>query len=130
MPPESPAEWYSYAVVRIVPRVERAEFINAGVILFVRATRLICAKIELDEEHVRRIDPAADIDGIRKHLELFTAVCDAAPEGGPIAELPADERFHWLTAPRSTIIQLSPVHEGCTDDPEATLGRLFHAYVN
>lgn len=129
MSPASPAEWYSYAVVRVVPRVEREEFVNAGVILFIRASRTLCARIEVEPERILYLDPDADVESINAHLRHFSAVCDGAPEAGLIGELPADERFHWLTAPRSTIIQVSPVHEGRTSDPEQTIEKLFERYV-
>ena len=129
MSPVSPAEWYSYAVVRVVPRVEREEFVNVGVILFVRASRMLCALIEPDPERIRLIDANADLDAINAHLALFSAVCEASPEAGPIGALPADERFHWLTAPRSTVIQVSPVHEGWTSDAQETLKELFERYI-
>ncbi len=125
----SHAEWYSYAVVRIVPRVERDEFVNAGVILFVRSSRTLCARLELEPERIQRLDPDADLAQIAAHLDLFEAIATAGPEAGMIGELPADERFHWLTAPRSTIIQLSPIHEGCTNDPQQTLDDLFGRYI-
>lgn len=129
MSPASPAEWYSYAVVRVVPHVERDEFVNVGVILFVRASRTLCALIEPDTERIRMIDPDADLASINAHLDHFRAVCDASADAGPIGDLPADERFHWLTAPRSTVIQVSPVHEGQTNDPQTTLKELFARYV-
>lgn len=129
MSPASPAEWYSYAVVRVVPRVEREEFVNSGVILFVRASRTLRARIDVEAERILALDARADTKRIQAHLELFSAVCAAAPEAGPIGELPADERFHWLTAPRSTIIQVSPVHEGRSSDIDATLDDLFTRYV-
>ncbi len=130
MLPESPGdEWYSYAVVRVVPRVEREEFVNAGVVLFVPARRLLHTRIELDRERLRALDPEIDLDEVERHLRSVTSICNGSPDGGPIAELPAAERFHWLTAPRSTMIQVSPVHEGHTNDPAATLDRLFKLYV-
>jgi Protein of unknown function (DUF3037) len=129
MSPASPAASYSYAIVRLVPRVERDEFLNVGVILFVRASRTLCALIGINPERIRQLDPDADICAINAHLELFRSVCDAAPGAGPIGDLPADERFHWLTAPRSTVIQMSAVHEGRTPDIEATLSDLFDRYV-
>ena len=129
MSPESPVEWYSYAVVRIVPRVEREEFVNAGVVLLVRARRALCARFNVDTSRVLHLDPDADIESIDAHLALMDAVCRAEAGAGPIGELPADERFHWLTAPRSTIVQVSPVHEGRTTDIENTLDELFERYV-
>jgi hypothetical protein len=129
MSPASPAEWYSYAVVRIVPRVERGEFLNVGIILFVRSSRLLCCRLAADWKRLQLLDPAADIEELQDHLELMEAICEADNRGGPISELPADERFHWLTAPRSTILQVSAVHEGTTEKIESTLDALFKRYV-
>lgn len=129
MSPESPAGWYSYAVVRVVPRVEREEFVNVGVVLFAPVNGLLCARTTLDPERLRALDGRADLDMIEAHLRAYHDICEGNPEGGPIAELPASERFHWLTAPRSTVIQFSQVHEGRTDDLEATFEQLFDHYV-
>ena len=125
----SPTVWSSYAIIRVVPRVERGECINAGVILFVRQRRFLEARIELDLDRLRALAPAADLVLIERHLGTFPAICAGAPEAGPLAELPQSERFHWLTAPRSTVIQTSPVHVGCTSDPPAELERLLDAFV-
>jgi len=121
--------WYSYAVVRVVPRVERGECINVGVILFAREARYLAARIELDPARLRALAPEADVAAIERHLETLVAVCEGRPEGGPVAALPPPERFHWLTAPRSTVIQTSPVHGGVTTDPAATLEELLVALV-
>lgn len=130
MSPESPAvAWYSYAVIRIVPRVEREEFVNAGVVLFAPSKRLLCCRFRLDRKRVLALDPAADIGPIARHLAHFEAVCSGTPDAGPIGELPVSERFHWLTAPRSTIIQVSPVHIGRANDLQAALDGLFARYV-
>ncbi|CAN5779761.1 DUF3037 domain-containing protein [soil metagenome] len=129
MSPESPAEWYSYAVVRVVPRVERGEFVNAGVVLFAPVSGLLCARATLDRDRVRALDNDADLDEIEMHLRLYQDICEGNLAGGPIAELPASERFHWLTAPRSTVIQVSQVHEGWSTDLRATFERLVEQYV-
>jgi hypothetical protein len=121
--------WYSYAIVRVVPRVERGECINAGVVLFAREARWLAARFELDHARLLAIDPTADIPLIERHLATFLAIADGDDIGGPIAALPPSERFHWLTAPRSTIIQVSPVHAGKTDDPETAIQELLDAYV-
>jgi hypothetical protein len=121
--------WYSYAIVRAVPRVERGEFVNVGVILFVRERGFLEARILLDEARVRALAPEADLAELRRHLDALEAVCRGAVDGGPVAALPPSERFHWLTSPRSTVIQTSPVHTGCCDDPEATLEELLDAFV-
>jgi hypothetical protein len=124
-----PAVWYSYAVVRVVPRVERGEFVNVGVILFARTARFLAACIDVDRPRLLAFAPGLDIATIERHLAAFVAICDGTPDGGPIAQLPPSERFHWLTAPRSAVIQPSPVHVGCTDDPRAALDALCAALV-
>jgi hypothetical protein len=121
--------WYSYAIVRVVPRVERGECLNVGVVLFAREARYLAARIELDTARLAVLAPAADWPLIERHLAAFVAIADGRPEGGPVAALPPAERFHWLTAPRSTIIQTSPVHGGATSDPAATLEELLTAFV-
>jgi Protein of unknown function (DUF3037) len=127
--PGSPTVWYSYAIVRVVPRVERGERINVGVILFAREARFLAARIELDPARLRALAPEADVGLIARHLESFVAICEGRSEGGPVAALPASDRFHWLTAPRSTVIQTSAVHGGMTADPAATLEDLLAAFV-
>lgn len=121
--------WYSYAIIRIVPRVERGEFINAGVVLFAPTHDHLAAKIELDAARLRALAPEVDLEDVERHLGAFCNICAGVPEGGPMAELPASERFHWLTAPRSTIIQTSPTHVGVTEDPAATLDELLAVFV-
>jgi hypothetical protein len=121
--------WYSYAVVRVVPRVERGEFINVGVILFARTRRFLEARLELDPQRLRALAPDIDLAAIAAHLAQLQAVAAGAPEGGDIAGLPASERFHWLTAPRSTVIQTSPVHVGCCEDPASALEDLIARLV-
>lgn len=121
--------WYSYAIVRVVPRVERGECVNVGIVLFARERRFLQARIELDEDRLRALAPEVDVALIRRHLETFVAIGDGADIGGPVAALPPSERFHWLTAPRSTIIQTSAVHEGVCPDPSRALDELVDAYV-
>ncbi len=120
---------YDHALVRVVPRVERGEFVNAGVVLSARRGGFLAARIELDEGRLRVIDPWVDLDMVRAHLAAFAAVCAGGDGAGPIGRLPARERFHWLTAPRSTIIQTSPVHGGRCDSPDAMLERLLDRMV-
>lgn len=122
---------FEYAVVRIVPRIEREEFINAGVVLFSRAADFLGCQIALDERRLRALDGAGavDVSAVTAHLQGMCDVCAGAPTGGPIARLPASERFHWLVAPRSTVIQVSPVHAGVSDDPAATLRELYRTLV-
>lgn len=128
--PASPAVWYSYAVIRVVPRVERGEFINAGVIFFARTLNHLEARIAFDTERLLALAPEAQIEEIERHLLTFCAICKGDDDGGPMAELPPSERFHWLTAPRSTIIQTSPVHGGVTNDPDTTLEGLMTTFVH
>jgi hypothetical protein len=120
---------YDHAVVRVVPRVERGEFVNAGVVLSARRGGFLAARFELDAARLRAIDPWVDLDVVRAHLAAFAAVCAGGDAAGPIGRLPARERFHWLTAPRSTIIQTSPVHGGRCESPEAMLERLLDRMV-
>jgi hypothetical protein len=128
-PPASPTAWYSYALVRVVPRVERGECINVGVVLFARTRRYLAARVALDHARLRALAPDADLPLIERHLDNFLAICAGDPAGGPLAALPLSERFHWLTAPRSTIIQTSPVHIGRSDDPAVALEDLLDRYV-
>ena len=125
----SATAWYRYAIVRVVPRVERGECVNVGVVLFSRERRFLQARIELDEDRLRSLAPDADVALIRRHLETFVAIGAGDDGGGPLAALPPSERFHWLTAPRSTIIQTSAVHEGVCPDPLTALDELVDAYV-
>ncbi|MCA1667321.1 MAG: DUF3037 domain-containing protein [Thermomicrobia bacterium] len=127
MPPRS--VWFSYAVIRVVPRVERGEFLNVGVILFARTARFLAARIELDRPRLHAFAPDLDVTRIERHLDAFITICAGRAEGGPIAQLPPSERFHWLTAPRSAVIQTSPVHIGCDTDPRAALDALCTALV-
>jgi hypothetical protein len=107
---------FDYAIVRVVPRVERAEFVNVGVIIFCRTMAILDARIALDAERLRTIAPSIDLEEVERHLQLIPLICRGGSDGGPIGLLSPSERFHWLTAPRSTVIQTSPVHSGlCTD---------------
>ena len=125
MPP-SP---FQYAIVRVVPHVERGECVNAGVVLFCRPRSFLAARIELDAERVRMLAPDADLDAVPGHLDALVRIAAGDPDAGPIAALPPSERFHWLVAPSSTIIQCSPVHTGLSDDPEAELEHLLERLV-
>jgi hypothetical protein len=113
----------------LVPRVERGEFLNVGVVVFDREQAFLSARIELDPERVRGLAPGLDLATVRRHLAIFRAICDGDPGGGPIAALPPPERFHWLVAPRSTMIQTSPVHAGRGEDPVAALDDLMREFV-
>lgn len=120
---------YDYALIRVVPRVERGEFVNVGVVLSCKTGDFIEARIELDEVRLRALDPGVDLDAVRAHLAAFAAICAGGDDAGPIGRLPARERFHWLTAPRSTMIQTSPVHTGRCADPAASISRLLDTMV-
>jgi len=120
---------YDYAVVRVVPRVEREEFVNAGVILSCPSRRFLEARIELDEKRLLALDASVDLAIVRAHLAIIPAICRGGDGAGPIGKLAQRERFHWLVAPRSTIIQISQVHTGRCDDPEAALERLMDRMV-
>lgn len=127
--PDAPRSAYQYAIVRVVPRVERGESINAGVILLCRPRRFIGAATVLDEGRLAAIDPDCDPAIVRAHLEAIEAIASGDPSAGPIAQLTPAERFHWLVAPSSTIIQPSPVHTGLTADPAAELEHLVRTLV-
>lgn len=111
---------YDYCVIRVVPRVEREEFANVGVILSCPAAKFLEARIEVDEARLLALDPDLDLDTVRRHLAAIEAICAGGPGSGPIGLLPQRARFHWLTAKRSSIIQTSPVHLGrCTGAGDA-----------
>lgn len=116
---------FDYAILRVVPRVEREEFINAGVLLFCLERDFLQARIEVNEPRIHALCPHTDIELVRQHLEAIPRICAGSPEGGPIARLSLRERFHWLVAPRSTIIQVSPVHAGLCESPERAIEDLF-----
>ncbi len=120
---------FDYAVVRIVPRVEREEFLNVGVILFCAERDFLKAVIELDEARLRALAPSVEIETVRDHLDAFTRTCAGGPGSGPIGELPLRERWSWLVAPRSTILQTSAPHVGLCQTPASALDRLLDQYV-
>jgi hypothetical protein len=120
---------YDYAIVRVVPRVERGEMINVGVILSCADLEFLDARVEIDERRLLALDPALELEPLRAHLATIPAVCRGGPEAGPIGELPQRGRFRWLVSPRSTIIQVSAVHTGRTSDPAACLERLLDTMV-
>ena len=120
---------YDYAVIRVVPRVERQEFINAGVILWCQEQDVLEARVELDEVRVRALDATVDLEAVRRHLASFTIICAGGENSGPIGRLSKRERFDWLVAPRSTSIQTSAVHSGRCNDVAATLARLLDTMV-
>ena len=120
---------FQYAIVRVVPRVERGEFLNAGVVLFCRRRGFLAARTALDAAALQALAPGCDGEEIRALLATIEKVAAGDPAGGPIAALEPSERFHWMTAPASTIVQPSPVHTGLTDDPAAELEHLFDRLV-
>ncbi|HEX2917914.1 MAG TPA: DUF3037 domain-containing protein [Edaphobacter sp.] len=116
---------FDYAIVRVVPRVERGEFINAGVIVFCLEHKFLEARVRVDEARLKALWPSIDLDLVRRHLEAIPRVAAGDPSAGPIAQLSLRERFHWLVSPRSTIIQVSPVHTGlCEERPGGVLEEL------
>ena len=121
---------YDYAVIRVVPKVEREEFINAGVILSCPDLSFLEARIELNESRLLALDPSVDLELVRDHLATIPTICRGGDEAGSIGKLPQRQRFHWLVAPRSTIIQTSPVHTGRCDDPAAALDHLVRTMVD
>ena len=120
---------YDYAVVRVVPHVERGEFVNVGVIVCCASAGFLKAAIEMDERRVLALDAALDLQPIRAALDSIPAVCAGGPAAGPIGRLGTRERFDWLVAPRSTSIQTSPVHTGRCDDLDLALRRLMDKMV-
>jgi hypothetical protein len=121
---------YDYAVIRVVPKVDREEFINAGVILSCPDLSFLEARIKLNESRLLALDPTIDLDLVRNHLAAIPTICRGGGEAGSIGGLPQRQRFHWLVAPRSTIIQTSPVHTGRCEDPAAALERLVATMVD
>ncbi len=122
-------EPFEYAVWRVVPRVDRGECINAGVVLYCQAERFLGARVHLDPARLKALDPGADLEAVRAHLEAFRSVCAGGPEAGAVGRLPLGERFGWLVAPRSTVVQPSPVHTGLTNNAEAEVERLLSRMV-
>jgi hypothetical protein len=117
-------------VIRVVPKVDREEFINAGVIVSCPDLSFLEAEIKLDESRLLALDPNVDLDLVRKHLATIPMICRGGPDAGSIGQLPQRKRFHWLVAPRSTIIQTSPVHTGRCGDPAAALNHLVATMVD
>ena len=123
---------FDYAILRIVPHVERGEFINAGVILFCRERAFLGARTHLDKSRLRALAPdvkPATLAEIAEHLESVIRICAGEQDAGPIAQLPQPDRFHWLVSPRSTVVQVSSVHSGLCDDPSDELDHLFETTV-
>ena len=120
---------YDYAVIRVVPRVEREEFVNVGVIVSCPERDFLDCRIDIDEARLRALHPAIDMDTVRRHLASIPAICRGGEEAGPIGKLTSRERFRWLTATRSTMIQVSPAHTGRCSDPPALLEHLLATMV-
>ncbi len=120
---------YDYAVIRVVPRVDRGECINAGVVVSCPGLDFLEACVVLEPARLAVLDPSADLEAIQGHLDAIVRICRGGPDAGPVGELPQRARFHWLVSPRSTVIQMSPVHTGRTVDPGASLARLLDTLV-
>jgi len=121
---------YDYAVIRVLPRVEREEFINVGVILYCRSVNYLKATCSIDEERLTAFASGADLSEVREHLGSLCRVCSGSDDSGPIGKMSLGERFRWLTAPRSTVVQTSAVHTGFTNDPDETLRKLVDQMVS
>lgn len=120
---------YDYAIVRVVPRVEREEFVNVGVIVCCAAKKFLEARIEIDKTRLSALDPSFDLETLGKHLAVIPLICQGGAAAGAIGQLPLRERFYWLVAPRSTIIQTSRVHTGLCPEPSALLEHLLETMV-
>ena len=129
MRPGSDAEQFAYAVLRVVPHVERGEQFNAGVVLFCRRRGFLGARVDLDERRLAALGPDLDADSVRARLEALARIAEGSAAGGALAALEPSERFGWLVAPSSTVIQPSAVHTGVCDDPQTMLDRLFAELV-
>ncbi len=123
------SEVFQYAVLQVVPRVERGERFNAGVVLYSRRHRFLAARVQLDRAKLAALAPEADADEVERHLQALARVAAGDGDAGAVAAMEQSERFHWLAAPSSTVIQPSPVHTGLCGDPAATLDRLFAELV-
>ena len=124
--PRSP---FQYALLRVVPDLERGECLNAGVILFARTVEVLGARVGLDAARLAALAPSADAAALARQLDGLARIAAGEPDAGPIALLPQSQRFHWLVAPASTVVQPSPVHTGLCEDPAATLDQLFARLV-
>ena len=120
---------YDYALIRLVPSVERGECLNIGVILFCRTLDFLGVRIYLNAARSLALSPDLDLAAVQQQLDSILLICDGGPEAGPLGKMSQSERFHWLVSPRSTIVQISPTHEGVCDNPEATLEHLFKTMV-
>jgi len=121
---------YEYAVIRLVPRVEREEFLNVGVVLYIASRKVLSVKFHLDARRLEAFSNTVNIAEIHQYLESFERICKGGEGSGPIGALPLAQRFRWLTATRSTVVQLSKVHTGFCSDPEKTLSLLYAQFVS
>lgn len=124
-----PGHMYDYAVIRVVPRVDREEFVNVGIILSCPTQDFLGARIELDDARVLALDSTVDLATVRRHLDAIPLICAGGERAGPIGGMSQRQRFHWLVAPRSTIIQASPVHAGRCAEPADALEHLVDVMV-
>ncbi|SJZ87659.1 Protein of unknown function [Marinactinospora thermotolerans DSM 45154] len=120
---------FEYALIRVVPRLERGELVNAGVIVYCQARSYLAAHCHLDPDRLRALDPDVDIDGVHRALRATQLICTGGPDAGPAGHDDPGRRFRWLTAPRSTIVQPGPIHTGLTTDPAAEATRLLDLLV-
>lgn len=120
---------YEFAIIRVVPKVEREEFLNVGVILFSKRKKFLGIKYQIDKERLKAFSDEIDIDSLNEYLQAWELVCEGGPNGGRIGQLELASRFRWLTASRSTIIQSSKTHPGLCHDPQKVLEDLFRRYV-
>nr|QEO74313.1 hypothetical protein [uncultured bacterium] len=120
---------FSYAIIRVVPRVERGECLNVGVVVYSQQLKFLRAAVDLDEARLKALDPKISVDTVRDHLDAFVRVCHGDADSGEVAKLPISQRFHWLVAPRSTIIQTSPSHPGMCDDGTKMVEHLMDTLV-
>jgi hypothetical protein len=121
---------FAYAILRVVPDVQRGEALNAGVVLFCRRRSFLAVRAGLDRDALTALAPETDADAVQRHLDVLVRVAAGDSTAGALARLPQSERFGWLTAPSSTVVQPSPVHTGiCRDEPQAELERLFEQLV-
>lgn len=120
---------FDYAIIRVVPRVERDEFINAGVIVHSPSLDFLDARVELDGARLKFLWPEVDVDEVGQHLSVFPRIAAGDRKAGPIAQLPRSQRFHWLVAPRSTVLQISPVHSGMCESADGMVERLLTRFV-
>ena len=120
---------YEWSVVRVVPRVERCEFVNVGAVVYCQALDFLEAAFHFDQERARALDPDLDVAAVWRHLQVVVDVCSGAPAAGANGARPQGKRFRWLTAPRSTVVQMSPIHTGLTTEPARDLERLMQTMV-